>query len=116
MKNYGITLIRGNYATSGRQSNFDHCIFVFDNFQLCGKCFGRSNHLKRHTDGVHKNIATQNVDANLSNDAFNVENLQVESSIEFFNCVPATIEKPRSTPTSTKKCLFLFLKETFLES
>ena len=68
--------------------------FVFDNFQLCGKCFGRRNHLKRHTDGVHKNVATQNVDANLSNDAFNVENLQVESSIELFNCVPSNSTKP----------------------
>ena len=62
--------------------------FVFDNFQLCGKCFGRRNHLKRHTDGVHKNVVAQNVGP------FNVENLQVESNNELFNCVPSNSTKP----------------------
>ena len=62
--------------------------FVFDNFQLCGKCFGRRNHLKRHTDGVHKNVVDQNVGPS------NVENLQVESNNELFNCVPSNSTKP----------------------
>jgi len=29
--------------------------------QLCGRCFGRQNHLKRHMEGVHKNIMISNV-------------------------------------------------------
>ena len=29
--------------------------------QLCGRCFGRQNHLKRHIEGVHKNIMLSNV-------------------------------------------------------
>ena len=27
--------------------------------QLCGKCFGRGYHLKRHVDGVHRNSSGQ---------------------------------------------------------
>ena len=72
--------------------------FVLDNFQLCGKCFGRRNHLKRHTDGVHKNVVNQNVgNQNVGNQNVgpsNVENLQVESNNELFNCVPSNSTKP----------------------
>jgi len=29
--------------------------------QLCGRCFGRQNHLKRHVEGVHKNALFANI-------------------------------------------------------
>ena len=28
---------------------------------MCGRCFGRQNHLKRHVEGVHKNVLFTNL-------------------------------------------------------
>jgi len=42
-------------------TNFNQAFFEILSFQLCGRCFGRQNHLKRHMEGVHKNIMISNV-------------------------------------------------------
>ena len=51
--------------------------------QLCGRCFGRQNHLKRHVEGVHKNVIGSYANyPHSTNNSSNV--LKVEEHFEYY--------------------------------
>ena len=65
-------------------------------FQLCGRCFGRQNHLKRHVEGVHKNAILTNCNI-VSTDADG-------TTIVKFESYPKPVKRRRTAPTfSTPK-------------